>query len=41
MQSIYGEIPLPVIDDVIKEVDINNKKIFIDLLDGLIDIAMK
>lgn len=33
-----GELPLPVIDDVIKEIDINNKIIKIKLIDGLLDL---
>lgn len=34
-----GKLPLPVIDDVIKEVDTNNKRIEIELIDGLMDIV--
>jgi len=34
-----GDVPLPVIDDVIKNVDIPNKKIEVVLLDGLMELA--
>lgn len=33
-----GELPLPCIEDVIKKVDIKNKKIEINLIDGLMDL---
>lgn len=33
-----GNLPLPVIDDVIKNVDIKNEKILVNLIPGLIDI---
>ncbi len=33
------EIPIPVIDDVIKKVDIKNKEIYVELIDGLLDLG--
>lgn len=33
-----GELPIPVIDDVIIDVDIQNKKIMINLIPGLLDL---
>ena len=38
VETEKGNLPLPVIDDVIKEIDINNKVIKIVLLDGLMDL---
>ncbi len=40
MRTESAEIPLPVIDDVIKSVDIDNKEIMIELMDGLMDLEM-
>ncbi len=34
-----GDVPLPVIDDVIKKVDIANKRIEVFILDGLMELA--
>ncbi|MBS1537520.1 MAG: 16S rRNA processing protein RimM [Bacteroidetes bacterium] len=34
-----GDVPLPVIDDVIKKVDLTNKKIEVTVLDGLMELA--
>ncbi|MBI5325345.1 MAG: 16S rRNA processing protein RimM [Ignavibacteriae bacterium] len=33
-----GELPVPFIEDVVKKVDIKNKKILIKLIDGLMDL---
>jgi|SRR6056300_1542458 16S rRNA processing protein RimM len=33
------EIPIPVIDDVIKKVDIKNKEIYVELIDGLMELG--
>jgi len=38
VETEKGNLPLPVIDDVIKEIDLQNKVIKIILLDGLIDL---
>jgi 16S rRNA processing protein RimM len=40
MRTENAEIPLPVIDDVIKSVDIEKKEIKIELMDGLMDLEM-
>jgi|APTNR8051073442_1049403.scaffolds.fasta_scaffold05309_3 16S rRNA processing protein RimM len=40
MRTDKAEIPLPVIDDVIKSVDIEKKEIRIELMDGLMDLEM-
>ncbi len=40
MRTETAEIPLPVIDDVIKSVDIDKKEIMIELMDGLMDLEM-
>ena len=40
MRTETAEIPLPVIDDVIKSVDIEKKIIMIELMDGLMDLEM-
>ncbi|PKL78541.1 MAG: 16S rRNA processing protein RimM [Ignavibacteriae bacterium HGW-Ignavibacteriae-4] len=40
MRTETAEIPLPVIDDVIKSVDIEKKEIRIELMDGLMDLEM-
>lgn len=34
-----GDVPVPVIDDIIKDVDIENKKIIIHLIDGLMELS--
>ena len=34
-----GELPVPVIDDVVKEVDVKNKKVMIVLLEGLMELV--
>lgn len=39
MRTETTEIPLPVIEDVIKSVDIDKKEIYIYLLDGLMDLG--
>jgi 16S rRNA processing protein RimM len=33
------EIPIPVIEDVIKKVDIDKKQIFVELIDGLLELG--
>lgn len=38
IQTEQGELPIPVIKDVVKEVDILGKAIYIKLLDGLFDL---
>lgn len=40
MRTDKAEIPLPVIDDVIKSFDIEKKEIRIELMDGLMDLEM-
>lgn len=40
MRTETAEIPLPVIDDVIKSVDIDKKEIMVELMDGLMDLEM-
>jgi 16S rRNA processing protein RimM len=37
--TVQGEVPLPVIDDVIKRVDIAQKRIEVFVLDGLMELA--
>lgn len=37
VNGVFGEILLPVIDQVIKEVDLDNQKVEVELLEGLID----
>lgn len=39
MKTPEGEIPLPVIDEVIKKTDITSKTITIHMMDGLADLA--
>jgi 16S rRNA processing protein RimM len=39
MQTEKGEIPLPVIDDVILSTDILNKTITVYMMEGLLDLA--
>ena len=36
-----GELPIPVIDDVVKSVDFRKKRIHIVMIDGLRDIEQK
>ena len=38
VETEKGNLPLPVIDDVIKEIDLMNKRINIVLIDGLMDL---
>lgn len=35
-----GEMPIPVINEVIRKVDINTKTVYIKLLDGLVDLII-
>jgi ribosomal 30S subunit maturation factor RimM len=35
MEFENGELPLPVIDDVVKKVDIENRNIYVNMIDGL------
>ncbi|MCX7737692.1 MAG: PRC-barrel domain-containing protein [Candidatus Kapabacteria bacterium] len=39
IQTEKGELPIPVIKDVVKKVDISKKCIYIKLLDGLFDLT--
>ena len=41
MECDTCEVPLPVVDDVIKDVDIANKKIIVEMIDGLWETASK
>ena len=38
IETENGELPIPVIDDVVKKIDIKNKKIDIVIIDGLMDL---
>jgi len=38
VETEKGELPLPYIKDVVKRVDIENKRIEINLIDGLTDL---
>lgn len=40
LKTDNSEIPLPVIDDVIKSVDITKKEIRIEVMEGLMDLGM-
>lgn len=40
LKTDKSEIPLPVIDDVIKSVDITKKEIRIEVMEGLMDLGM-
>jgi len=41
LRGEFGDVPLPVIEDVIKKVDLVERKIWIEMMDGLLDIAVK
>ncbi len=41
VKTLEGELPLPVIKDVIKKVDIKNRRVEIDLIDGLLELTDK
>ena len=38
IETENGELPIPVIDDVVKKIDIKNKKIDIVIINGLMDL---
>jgi 16S rRNA processing protein RimM len=37
----YGEVLLPVIDDVVKKVSVNIKQVFVELIEGLLELNCK
>ena len=39
VKTAQGDVPLPVIDDVIKKVDIAKKQIEVFLIEGLMELA--